>query len=369
MLNGSNLSGFKLVEDEFKYVNEEKASTYKKAIAHRGDIVITHRGTLGQISFIPDNSKFTSYVISQSQFRVRLKRDKVDPAFFVYYFHTQEGQKRLLSFKNHVGVPALAQATTNFRKLEIPVPDLPSQQKIAAVLSALDAKIELNGRINAELESMTKTLYDNWFVQFDFPDKNGKPYKSSGGKMIWSTESKREIPEGWGTIVIKQILAKESATRKIQSSEIMQKGEIPVIDQSTDFIAGYTDDNESIIKAVEPRIIFGDHTRILKLINFDFARGADGTQVMSSNNRRMPQYLFYHTLLKIDLSNYGYARHYKFLKDQRIILPEEGVASAFNRMVHKYYELIKHNIFQNIELSELRDWLLPMLMNGQVRVS
>src|SRR3989338_2564398 len=301
VLNGSNLSGFKLVEDEFKYVNEEKASTYKKAIAHRGDIVITHRGTLGQISFIPDNSKFTSYVISQSQFRVRLKRDKVDPAFFVYYFHTQEGQKRLLSFKNHVGVPALAQATTNFRKLEIPVPDLPSQQKIAAVLSALDAKIELNGRINAELESMTKTLYDNWFVQFDFPDKNGKPYKSSGGEMIWSTESKREIQGGWGTIVIKQILAKESATRKIQSSEIMQKGEIPVIDQSTDFIAGYTDDNESIIKAVEPRIIFGDHTRILKLINFDFARGADGTQVMSSNNRRMPQYLFFHTLLNINL--------------------------------------------------------------------
>ena len=149
VLNGSNLTGFKLVEDEFKYVTEEKASTFKKAIARRGDIVITHRGTLGQISYIPENSKYDLYVISQSQFRVRLKSEKVDPAFFVYYFHTPEGQKRLLSFKNHVGVPALAQATTNFRKLEIPLPDLPTQRKIAAVLTALDAKIELNARINA----------------------------------------------------------------------------------------------------------------------------------------------------------------------------------------------------------------------------
>jgi type I restriction enzyme, S subunit len=77
--------------------------------------------------------------------------------------------------------------------------DLAIQQRIAAVLSVLDAKIDLNNRINAELEAMAKTLYDYWFVQFNFPDKNGKPYKSSGGKMVWSEEVKREIPEGWET--------------------------------------------------------------------------------------------------------------------------------------------------------------------------
>ena len=71
------------------------------------------------------------------------------------------------------------------------------QKRIGDILSALDAKIELNNRINAELEKMAKTIYDYWFVQFDFPDANGKPYKSSGGKMVWSNELKREIPEGW----------------------------------------------------------------------------------------------------------------------------------------------------------------------------
>ncbi|MBK7041942.1 MAG: restriction endonuclease subunit S [Bacteroidetes bacterium] len=100
-----------------------------------------------------------------------------------------------MSFKNHVGVPALAQATTNFRLLEFPLIPIKEQFKIAQILSTLDAKIELNNRINAELEAMAKTLYDYWFVQFDFPDAKGKPYKSSGGKMVWNEELKRDVPE------------------------------------------------------------------------------------------------------------------------------------------------------------------------------
>jgi restriction endonuclease S subunit len=151
VLNGSNVSSIKLIETSFKYVSPEKAKALKKANAKRGDIVITHRGTVGQISYIPENSKYENYVISQSQFRVSLKRDLIDPVYFTYYFHTDEGQKRLLSFKSHVGVPALAQATTNFRLLEFPLIPLYEQKKIAKVLSDLDAKIELNNKINDNL--------------------------------------------------------------------------------------------------------------------------------------------------------------------------------------------------------------------------
>ncbi|MBK7407302.1 MAG: restriction endonuclease subunit S [Saprospirales bacterium] len=130
--------------------------------------------------------------------------------FFTYYFHTAEGQKRLLANKSYVGVPALAQATTNFKLIEFPLIELSSQRKIAKVLSSLDAKIDLNNRINAELEAMAKLLYDYWFVQFDFPisaayatsvgrpELAGKPYKSSGGEMVYNKRLRREIPEGWG---------------------------------------------------------------------------------------------------------------------------------------------------------------------------
>lgn len=252
--------------------------------------------------------------------------------------------------------------------LNLYLPDYNTQKSVGNFLLLLNAKIALNNRINAELEAMAKTLYDYWFVQFDFPNEENKPYKTSGGAMVWNEELKREIPEGWEVINVENVLSKEISTPKIPSSEYLIQGEIPVIDQSSDFIAGFTDDKSSIIKTDEPRIIFGDHTRILKLINFDFARGADGTQVLLSNNKRMPQHLFYHSLLKIDLSNYGYARHFKFLKEYKIILPNEDNAKKFEICVSKCFDKIKYNIFENQQLSALRDWLLPMLMNGQVVV-
>ncbi|WP_198555195.1 restriction endonuclease subunit S [Siphonobacter sp. SORGH_AS_0500] len=196
VLNGSNLTSHKLVENSFKFISKEKADTLGRANASRGDVVITHRGTLGQVSYIPNNSKYSRYVISQSQFRVRFK-DKLNPVYFTYLMLSKYGQKKLLSFKNHVGVPALAQATSNFKELELNIHELEEQQKIAAVLSALDDKIELNNRINTELEQMAKTLYDYWFIQFDFPNEEGKPYRASGGEMVYNEVLKREIPASW----------------------------------------------------------------------------------------------------------------------------------------------------------------------------
>ena len=117
-----------------------------------------------------------------------------------------------------------------------------------------------------------------------------------------------------------------------------------------------------------PRIVFGDHTRILKLINFDFARGADGTQILLSKDKRVPQHFFYHSLLKIDLSNYGYARHFKFLKQMKIIVPSFQISNKFEKKTKIIFDKVRQNKFQNQKLAELRDWLLPMLMNGQVSV-
>lgn len=150
VLNGSNLIGFALNDGSFRYVTEEKANSLGKANAYRGDVVITHRGTLGQIVFILSDSKFERYVISQSQFRVKCN-EKIMPEYLTYYFHTKIGQHKLLSNASQVGVPALARASTSFQELEIEIPPMIQQQKVVSLLETIRVKIELNNAINDNL--------------------------------------------------------------------------------------------------------------------------------------------------------------------------------------------------------------------------
>ena len=186
VLNGSNLVGFRLNEDSFNYVTEEKATSLGKANAYRGDIVITHRGTLGQIVYIPQNSKYDRYVISQSQFRVRCN-DKVLPEFLVYFFHSRLGQHKLLSNASQVGVPSLARPTSTFQKLTISIPPVAKQKEIVKILSSLDDKIELNNAINRNLEEQAQAIFKSWFVDFE-------PF---GGEMPedWKTGSLSDIAD------------------------------------------------------------------------------------------------------------------------------------------------------------------------------
>jgi type I restriction enzyme S subunit len=363
VLNGSNLVGYKLTENSFRYVSEEKANTYGKAIAKRGDIVITHRGTLGQISFIPTDSKFEKYVISQSQFRVRFNDKKVSSQFIVYLFHTEYGQKKLLSFKNHVGVPALAQATTNFKALKLTLPDLTIQQKIASVLSKLDDKIELNNKINDNLEQMAKTLYDYWFVQFDFADENGKPYKSSGGKMVWNEVLKRNIPEGWKYTELSDALTIKYG----KDHKKLNEGSIPVYGSGG--IMKYVDtsiyDKEAILI---PR-----KGSIGNLFYIAEPFWSVDTMFYATPSVQGSTLYYFHQLskLKLETLNVGTAvpsLTIEILNRIKLLVSDSDVMLKFNSVVFKNQNQIYLLNKQNQQLSSLRDWLLPMLMNGQVKV-
>ena len=284
---------------------------------------------------------------------------------FVYYFFEyikKEIQKSASgSIQDNINIDYLS-------KMRIKVPEKKYQDKIVELLSSIDKKILLNNQINQELEAMAKTLYDYWFVQFDFPDQNGKPYKSSGGKMVYNTELKREIPEEWGVESVGNLLDKVTKSEKIENNSIEFVGRIPVIDQSQKYIAGFTNNENALLQPQNGHVIFGDHTRVVKYINFDYARGADGTQVLISNNENISNVLLYHMIEDFDLSNYGYARHFKFLKEKIVIVSDKEVSSKFETQANVIYEKIKNNIFENLELTQLRDWLLPMLMDGQVKV-
>ena len=247
----------------------------------------------------------------------------------------------------------------------VPVPDIKTQHIVGDFYSAIDKKLSTNNRINTELESMAKTIYDYWFTQFDFPDKNGKPYKSSGGKMVWNEELKREIPEGWKATSIGSILGDYPKTASILRDDYGLGSKYPIIDQSKDYICGYTDDYDNVLH-MNDAIVYGDHTNYTKYVNFDFARGADGTQIINSNEPALPNYILYQQILLLPIIEKGYSRHFKFLKEQYVIVPEFEVSKKYMDMVEYYLLKAKEIITENQQLTSLRDWLLPMLMNGQV---
>ena len=298
--------------------------------------------------------------------------DVIDPRVnskYLYYLLTQNSvisQLQSIGENSTSSYPSIR--PEDIGNLSFMFPDIDIQNKITNILSAIDDKIQINNQINQELEVMAKTLYDYWFVQFDFPDQNGKPYKSSGGKMVYHPELKREIPEGWGVENVGNLLDKVTKAEKIENNSIEFVGRIPVINQSQKYIAGFTNNQNSLIQPQNGHIIFGDHTRVVKYINFDYARGADGTQVLISNNENISNVLLYHMIEDFDLSNYGYARHFKFLKEKLVIVPDKKISLQFANKADVIYKKIRNNIFENQELTQLRDWLLPMLMNGRVKV-
>ena len=326
------------------------------------DILLSTVGTLGKTAII---KKEPNYIVQRSVGIIKPNKEKVSPYFLKYYFDNPSFQKRLVKLSK--GAVQKCLFIGDLQNLEISLPPLATQQKIAAVLSSLDKKISLNRKINDNLEAMAKQLYDYYFVQFDFPNEQGKPYKTSGGAMVWNEKLKREIPAGWEVKSIEDVLNKYTTTKRYNTKEYLSKGKYPIVDQGDDYIVGFTNDDESVLKR-HPAILFGDHSTKVKYIDFDFARGADGTQILYSNNECVSQYYLYFVVKSLEIPNPGYSRHFKYLKKLPIVIPNLEISKSFAGVACSCFGQWTKNIFQNIQLTAQRDALLPLLMNGQVSV-
>ena len=256
----------------------------------------------------------------------------------------------------------------NFLDINIILPELAEQKRIGKLLSDIDHKIELNRAINQNLEAMAKQLYDYWFVQFDFPNEEGKPYKSSGEVMVYNERLGREIPQGWSTMPISEILDKYPTTKRYETKEYLSCGKYPIIDQGDSYIAGFTNEIDHLLTR-HPAVLFGDHSTKVKFLDFDYARGADGTQILYSSNKAVSQYYLYLAVSALQIPNPGYSRHFKYLKELPIIIPDLKIANKFKNIVKPLFEEWTKNIFCNIELTKQSNELLPLLMNGQVSVN
>ena len=338
------------------YIDEKIYREYKEKYSYpkKGDILISAAGTIGKTVIFDGED---SYFQDSNIVWIENDESKVTNQFLYYFLQTNP-------FITTNGSTIKRLYNDNLRDTKIPnVPSIQQQNQITDILGTLDQKIQINNQINQELEAMAKTLYDYWFVQFDFPDPNGKPYKSSGGKMVYHPDLKREIPEGWGVEKLSHFLTIKNG----KDHKHLQDGKFAVYGSGGIMrtVADYLYSGESILfprKGTLNNVMYVNE----KFWTVD-------TMFYSEVNKNTSALYVFYSVKDIDFNKLNTGTGVpsmtsSILYDLNIIVPEENILEKFNTVVKRNYETIKLNNIQNQELTQLRDWLLPMLMNGQVKV-
>lgn len=365
------------------------AATFRERIARSipepGDLIVTREAPMGEVGMIPDG---IDCCLGQRLVLIKPNPTKVDKQFLLYAMQSEFVQKQIGasdttgSTVSNLRIPLL-------KELRIPV--LKDQKAVGSVLSVLDAKIALNSRINAELEALAKTIYDYWFVQFDFPDAKGRPYKTSGGLMVWNEALKREVPAAWAVGSLDdlgQIVG--GSTPSTSNPDHFGRGMIPWItpkdlsdNKGKKFIArGETDVSEAgrrsasltlypagtvLLSSRAPvgyvAIALNPVTTNQGFKSFVPTKGYGTSFVYYAVARSLP------TIIKYASGSTFVEISGGVLKSVRAVLPNKSVASAFCDLIEPIVKRQQQAELESLELTQLRDWLLPLLMNGQVSVT
>ena len=363
VLNGSNLEGFSLSEKTFRYVTRKKADSLNKANAHRGDIVITHRGTLGQIVFIPQDSKYDRYVISQSQFRVRCN-DKVLPEYLVYYFHTPIGQHKLLSNASQVGVPALARPSSTFQQIEVVLPELSIQKCVVEIISTIQKKIVNNQELNDNLEQQAQSYFQELFVDNADPEWAIGTISDLGTVVGGSTPSKAK-PEYYTESGIAWITPKDLSINK---SKFISHGENDITELGLK--------NSSAAIMPEGTVLFSSRAPIgyIAIAAGEVTTNQGFKSVVPKPEIGTPFVYFFlkNTLPVIE----GMASGSTFkevsgstMKNVPAVIPDAETLAKFSDFCAPIFAQQRILEEQNQSLATLRDNLLPKLMSGEIDVS
>lgn len=352
-------------------------------ILKKGDIItpLTEQaiGLLGTTAMIPESGK---YIQSQDVALITCKEDKIDHLFCYYLISSNIVKKQLSAAAQQTKIRHTS--PDKIMDCTVWIPEMNLQKSIGKTLYDIDQKISLNTRMNVELEAMAKQLYDYWFVQFDFPDENGNPYKSSGGKMVYNSTLKREIPEGWEVQNLFYIANYYNglACQNYRPSE--DEESLPVI-KITEMHNGFSSETEKASAKIPSDAIIenGDvlfaWSASLEVMLWGNGKGALNQHIFKvTSNNGFPRSFYYYQLL-------DYVGHFKkiaeakkttmghitkdHLEQSQIVVPpspdlpnqlEEKLSPIMNKII----DLSSENIY----LTHLRDSLLPMLMNGQVTV-
>lgn len=359
-----------------------------------GDLVICEGGEPGRCAIWRD--EVPEMKIQKAIHRLRTNKNYSNE--FVYYQFLLAGRNGELA-KHFNGSTIKHLTGYSLKQVEFKFPPLAEQNRIAAVLSALDAKIALNHRINVELEGMAKLLYDYWFVQYDFPLSaaqaaalgkprlTGQPYRSSGGPMVFDPQLKREVPEGWkvGNISELCLLNHRTWPNKDHPGEVIyldlanaKNGEILSVqnfawDEAPSRARRILTPGDTIFGTVRP----GNRSFALVPKSEEVLTGSTGFAVLTPKSAIYREFNYLSLTSESNInrlttvaSGAAYpAVNPEVVAAQTLALPNAELIKQFHQTTAAFFDLIERHRAQNQELTTLRDWLLPMLMNGQVRVS
>ena len=361
----------KYISRSERYLSRLGSDRLKDKIISSDSIMVTCIGSaMGKVA------KNSLPSVTNQQINSIIVNENFDSDYIYYLFKNNYAVFRNAA-SGSTAIPILNK--TDFDNLRFKVElDLNQQRKMVSILSKIDDKIEINNQINQELEAMAKTLYDYWFVQFDFPDRNGKPYKSSGGKMVYNQELKREIPEGWGVENLFNV-AEVQYGYPFSTDYFNSTGEgVPVIrirDILGNDITNYsTEEVEDKYKINVGDVLIGMDGNFH--MNYWIKEDCYLNQrVVKVNSDKLPNMVLKYQIepfiklreKSVSRTTVGHLSD-KDLKAINVILPKDKYLSSIFEKFESILENIIINQQQNQELTQLRDWLLPMLMNGQVKV-
>lgn len=354
IIDGANLKGYKVTDNITKFVTEEKARSLYRSIAKRNDVIVTISGTLGQIAYIPEDSQFQEYLCSQRQFRVTFDTSKVYVPYLVFYFHTYEGQNKILSFANQTGVPALSQPLKNFKKICLQLPELKIQRSIAYYIEILNKKINLNVVINKKLSEILQQHYQQYFY-------NGYIYTEKCSLSDISFYKKEKISTT--SINTKNYFSTENLLPGKEGA--IEASNLPATTQVTKCQVG-----DVLISNIRP---------YFKKILYCMAECGCSADVLcfSPKKQELSAYL-YSSLYSDSFFNFMVAgsKGTKMPRGDKhqimtypIYIPTENEINAFNMLALPILNQIENIRRENIRLSSLRATLLPKLMSGEIDVS
>ena len=362
------------------FITKEKFEEYKNAYSYpkKGDVLISAAGTIGRTVVFDGKD---AYFQDSNIVWIENDESKVLNEYLFYCYKN-------IRWTTSVGSTILRLYNDDIRNTDIIVPPLSEQKKIASVLSALDDKIALNKKMNQKLEAMAKRLYDYWFVQYDFPDKNGHPYKTTGGPMTYNPSLKREIPVGWEVKQICDIAKIFNGSTPSTTEEGNYGGEIVWItpkdlsDQNCKFVyqgarnitqAGY--DSCSTTMVPKGTVVMSSRAPIglLSIAQCDLCTN-QGFKNMVPNDMTDSKYLYYTIQQHIpQIQNLGTGTTFKEVsKDElgrfAILYPPKKLITTFEEKMAPIFDVQFNKVKEISRLTALRDKLLPLLMNGQVIV-